>query len=414
MTDEMVAPDADRLRRLIGGEALAWLVERARQRIARDASLTGTVTLPAPTQEQRRALAALLGRRPATGSSLTVNLRDVDELLRNTGHGGLVAAVTALSGPVDSVPDVRRRAETAWRKAFRPLDEAVAGRPELGSWRAWLDATGLPRRLAPDPADAAVLLGRLALVLGRLPSPSIPLGRLAAETCGDAHALDDERPLATLVLSAIRALAGRSFTAESSAEARRATWASAGVHLDELSSTVLTLGLAADPATPLGSVLGAQTAAGEPTRLTLRQLRRHSTPIKAARVHLCENPVVVAAAADDLGPECPPLVCVSGRPTAAVWRLLTLLSDGGATFLYHGDFDWGGVGIAASVHARFGFIPWRYTAADYLAAPSGRRLRGRPGPTPWDPSLSAAMISRTLCVEEELLLAVLLADLSKS
>ncbi|WP_066359980.1 TIGR02679 family protein [Herbidospora mongoliensis] len=402
----------ERLRRLIGGEPLAWLVERVRQRIAKDAPLTGTVTLSAPTPEQRRALAALLGRRPATGSSLTVNLRDVDELLRTTGHGGLAAAVTALNGPIPSLPDARRRAGDAWTAAYRPLEDAVASRPELASWRAWLDSTGLPRRLAPDPADAAVLLSGFAAVLGRLPSPSIPLGRLAAETCGDAHALDEGRPLATLTLSAIRALTGRPFAGETSAESRRATWASAGVHLDELSNTVLTLGLVADPATPLGAVLSGHKDAGEPACLTLRQLRRHPVPIKATRVHLCENPVVVAAAADDLGPDCPPLVCVGGQPSAAVWHLLSLLRAGGATLLYHGDFDWGGVEIATSLHTRVGFLPWRYTAADYLAAPASRPLSGRSRPTPWDPSLSAAMINRAVRVEEELLLDALLTDLS--
>lgn len=341
-----------------------------------------------------------------------MNLRDVDELLRATGHGGLAAAVISLTGPIHSLPNARRQEEEAWKRAFRPLDDAVADRLELALWRTWLDSTGLPRRLAPDPADAAVLMKEAAAVLGRLPSQPIPLGRLAAETCGDAHALDEGRPLATLVLSALRALAGGPFTAETSAESRRATWASAGVHLDELSNTVLTLGLAADPATPLGSVLSSHTAAGEPACLTLRQLRRHSAAIKAGRVYLCENPVVIAAAADDLGPDCPALVCVNGQPKAAVWRLLTLLQEGGATFLYHGDFDWGGVDIATSLHARVGFIPWRFTTADYLAAPAGRPLGGRPRATPWDPSLSVSMINRAVRVEEELVIDDLVTDLS--
>jgi Protein of unknown function N-terminus (DUF3323) len=38
------------------------------------------------------------------------------------------------------------------------------------------------------------------------PSRGVPLGRLAAECCGDAHALDDGRPVGTLVLSAVGTL----------------------------------------------------------------------------------------------------------------------------------------------------------------------------------------------------------------
>jgi Protein of unknown function N-terminus (DUF3323)/Protein of unknown function C-terminus (DUF2399) len=84
----------------------------------------------------------------------------------------------------------------------------VAGRTELAAWRRWLDATGVVRRLAPSPNEAPALLDQVAAVLRRLPSRGIPIGRLAAECCGDAHALDDGRPAGTLAVSAVRALAG--------------------------------------------------------------------------------------------------------------------------------------------------------------------------------------------------------------
>ena len=71
-------------------------------------------------------------------------------------------------------------------------------------------------------------------------------------------------------------------------------------------------------------------------------------------VRICENPVVIAAAADELGSRCPPLVCVGGQPSAAGWRLLDLLAAGGAEFRYHGDFDWGGIRIASAVRQRVG------------------------------------------------------------
>ena len=225
------------------------------------------------------------------------------------------------------------------------------GRDELAPWRAWLDATGVVRRLAPEPDQARLLLAQVAAVLRRLPSPGVPIGRLAAECCGDAHALDDGRPAGTLVLSAVRALAGLPFAAEGAADSRRAAWAAVGVHLDELSSLVLCLGLPGDTRTALGRTLASCREAGQPAVLTLRQLRCHDEPLRAARVRMCENPVVVAAAADELGARCQPLVCVGGQPSAAGWRLLELLAAGGAEFGYHGDFDWGGVRIARAVRS---------------------------------------------------------------
>ncbi|WP_246064377.1 TIGR02679 family protein [Nonomuraea longispora] len=404
-----------RLVRLLGGDEIAWLVDRARHRLEQGRSLTGTVTLTAATPAQRRAAEALLGRRAGAGSSLSVSLDEVDRVLRASGvtADGLREAVVRLRGPMRDLSGEKAARTAAWQRAFTRLDALVADRPELSGWRSWLESTGLVRRLAATAGEARILLDRLSAVLERLPSPGTPLGRLAAETCGDAHGLDEGRPLATLALSAARALSGLPYAGESGADARRSAWAAVGVHLDDLSSLVLCLGLPGDDRSPTGRMLSAARAAGEPCVLTLRQLRRHESPFPAGLVRICENPVVVAAAADELGASCPPLVCGGGRPSTAVWRLLDLLAAGGATFAYHGDFDWGGIAIASSVHERLGgFQPWRFDAASYQAVPSSAALSGQARPTPWDPGLTVAMERRGVRVEEELVLAELIADLT--
>jgi uncharacterized protein (TIGR02679 family) len=409
-----------RLHRLLG-EPLAWLVWRARERLEAGRPLTGTVTLPAATQEQRRALERLTGRAARSGASLSVSLTEVDRILRDSGAapGGLAEAVTHLTGPLRDRDRERAKLVAAWDAAFASLDAAVDSRDDLAQWRAWLDATGVVRRLVPDPDQARLLLAQVAAVLRRLPSRGIPIGRLAAECCGEAHALDDGRPVGTLVLSAVRALAGLPFASEGSADSRRAAWAAVGVHLDELSSLVLCLDLPGDTRTVLGRTLASCREAGQPTVLTLRQLRCHDEPLRTPRVRICENPVVVAAAADELGGRCQPLVCVGGQPSAAGWRLLELLAGGGAEFSYHGDFDWGGIRIAGAVRHRVNWRPWRYDHVAYEAAVSAAhalaplaRLVGDPAATPWQPELAAVMRHRNLRIEEELTLDVLLQDLS--
>jgi uncharacterized protein (TIGR02679 family) len=126
--------------------------------------------------------------------------------------------------------------------------------------------------------------------------------------------------------------------------------------------------------------------------------------------------VVVAAAADELGARCQPLVCVGGQPSAAVWRLLELLAVGGAQFDYHGDFDWGGVRIARTVLQRVNWPPWRYDHQAYKAAVSAAHpltpLVGEPAATPWDPELASAMRHRNVRIEEELTVDRLLQDVS--
>jgi uncharacterized protein (TIGR02679 family) len=422
--------DGGRLHRLVGGEPTGWLVRRARDRLEAGRPLIGTVTLAGATVEQRRAIERLTGRPARSGTSLSVSLSEVDRVLRESGTapGGLAEAVALLTGPLRDLDRDRTDSASAWAAAFAPLDGAVAARPELAAWRRWLDATGVVRRLAPSPDLALALLGQVAAVLRRLPSPGIPIGRLAAECCGDAHALDDGRPAGTLALSAVRALADLPFPADAGVESRRAVWATAGVHLDELSSLVLCLGLPGDARTPLGSVLALQREAGQPTALTLRQLRCHDEPLRTGSVWICENPVVIAAAADELGSRCPPLVCVGGQPSAAGWRLLDLLAPGNAAFRYHGDFDWGGIRIANAVRQRVTqsgshWQPWRYDRYSYEAAVTALlaghaaapppRLAGEPVSTPWDPDLATAMARHDVRVEEELFLDILLADLAR-
>jgi uncharacterized protein (TIGR02679 family) len=156
------------------------------------------------------------------------------------------------------------------------------------------------------------------------------------------------------------------------------------------------------------------------THLTLHELRGAAagTTLAAAgqRVHACENPQVLQAAAraDSAGP----LICFSGNPASAGWLLLRGLLEAGADVRYHGDFDWPGMAIAGRVMTA-GAVPWRLGAVDYddaitaLQSECRLALTGPPAPTPWDAALAARMRDAGLAVHEESLLATLLDDLRR-
>ncbi len=417
-----MAADLPRLRRLLGGPDTGWLVERVRERMAAGRPLDTAAVLAAATTEQRRAIELLLGRRLRTGRSLSVPLAEVDRVLRESlaCPDGLVAAVLALTGPVAD-----RRAEAvadaeAWQTAFAALD-SVCDRPELAGWRAAVESTGLLKRLASgDPRAARQLADQAACVLPELPADpaaALTLPVLAARCLSDAHALDEGRPLASLVRSAVKAIAGLPPDAIAGAEGRRTLWAAVGVATDDLSSRVLTLGLPGSDRGTTGRILAAAREGGEPVVLTLRQLsRRDCLPGEAGvPVRVCENPAVVAAAASALGPDCPPLVCVEGNVSVAARTLLARLAAQGSRLAYHGDFDWGGVRIAADVLRLPGAVPWRYDATAYLTAVErglGSPLTtGSPTATPWNPPLREAIERHAIRIEEELLLDDLLTDL---
>lgn len=432
--------DEARLRRLLGGPDTAWLVERVRRRMERGQRLTGSVSLAAPSPAQRASAERLLGRSPSGGSSLTVRLDAVDAVLIGSGvsPAGLAAAVTALTGPVVPLEEVRRSEGLAWEEAYAPLGTLAApaapgtlaapaapaapGTPatpdasageaprRLAAWAVRVRDDGLVRRLARTPEAARPLLDQVVRVLGALPAaPPRSLSVFAAELLGSAHALDDGTPAATLCLSGIRALTGH--PDGTGAAWRRAAWASAGLLRDDVSSTVLTLNLRGTPA------LDWMAGTGEPCVLTLRQLAHRPPLTTPPVVHVCENPAVLSAAADTHGPAARPLVCLQGQPSGAALALLAHLHGLGATLRYHGDFDWGGLRIATTLRGQVPWRPWRYSADDYRAAvavagPDRRPLTGAPASSPWDPDLARALAEHGVRVEEEAVWEALLADLA--
>lgn len=443
------AVDIERLGRLLGDPELQWLIARVRRRLELGQPLEGSVTLADASAAQRRAAQRLLGRRPRIGRALSVPLDMVDEMVRRSrvSPDGLAAAVVALTGPVVVRAEANRAQRLAWERAFAPLEDLIAGLAkaeaeadgsgELANWLDQLRRSGVVKRMRPNPRDARILLERLATVLTALPAGGEPLGGFAARVAGGAHALDEGEPLATLALGAVRALAGLNAPGpdESRSESRREAWGSVGLLCDELSSVVLTLGLPGGEETGSGRILQAAQRTGQPVWLTLRQLVRdppewmavsRAAPSGSAAaygggfegqmVHICENPVIVALAADRLGEECLPLVCTGGQPGAATMLLLRALVAAGVRLAHHGDFDWGGIRIGNVLHARLPLVPWRFDAETYAriadSMTSPQPLGGTPVAASWDPRLADAMRRAGRRIEEELVVDELLADLT--
>ena len=406
----MSVVDGERLELLLGGEEMTWIVDRLVARVRRDEPLTGTVTNSAPTREERWALERLLGRTPGSGRVLTCSVEALADLLRQAEvcHD-LVEAVTYLRGPVVALA----AAETTRRESWEALHGWLAVEATtlgVASWADDLAASGLVKRLADgDPNRGRTLLQDAIAVLGSLPAGGVPLPRFAQATIGDTHGLDRGSPVATLVLRAVPMLVD-----VRGGERGRDRWAAVGVWCDELTSSALVLGLQL-----LGRSLAARTArehaaAGRPHRLLLADLGDDVRVATGTVVHVCENPTIVRAAADELGPLSGALVCAGGNPSVAVQELLARLTRAGATIRVRADFDWVGVGIVTRLLELTGGSPWLYDAVTYEQTPdSTRQMRGQPAPTPWDPALARAIDRRGVRAEEEALLPQLIDDLRR-
>ena len=218
--------------------------------------------------------------------------------------------------------------------------------------------------------------------------------------------------LPTLVL---RALALREeVPVPADREAARALWTAAGVVADDLVSQVLVLNVRSG-GEPLGRWLTEAAMAGQPFRVTLRQLLAMPVLPTAIDLFTCASPAVLRAAADQLGPACPPLVCTEGEPSVACSRLLHAAMVGGATVRWHADFSWSGLRSTAAAIRRLRAEPWLMGAADYqagLAAGAAEPLSGPPEPSPWDGRLADLMRNAGRAITEERMLPSLLAELA--
>lgn len=423
-----------RLQTALGGAALRRLRARLRERLESGTSLATSLSIRGPSPEERRAIEALMGRRPGRGTSLSLTPADLEQRLVDAGLAeSLADALTRLDGPIEDRAATTAAREVAWAKVDAIIG-SLAGTLPLAV-QSWQDLTreGQVRRASgDDPATAALLAAdyvklaeALAPALGSRDGTAamdaeVPawtsLAELATRVTGDAHGLDPGQPLTAVALRFVASVTGAIDTSQRP-DARQ-LWGAVGVEVDPLSSHVLVLNLPLPGSTPTAVALSAHAAEGEPCRITLRALQRYmpvlvGSALSFAEVFACENPMVVLAAARELGARCRPLLCLEGQPSAAATTLMAALSGAGVRLRYHGDFDWPGMRIATGVLSRHAATPWRLGKVDYVGAPAGPALGGEPVATRWDPALSEAMRARGTAVHEEAVLPTLLGDLAQ-
>ena len=403
---------------LLAGPDLDKLWRAARRRLeANGLTLYGTpLVLKGLTRVEADAVAGLLGiLRPRR--EVRVRLDALDLVLRTSSAGhGLIDVLTALGGPLHDRRAEKEATAGRWAATWAELGAhpAVVSDPRLADWLTSLRGSGLAARLAG--ADGVEhLVGRALDVVVRLPADGIGLAVLAAETTGDAHGLDRGRPTGTLVLHALGSLADE--PPPQDAGEWRAAWQAAGVVCDDLSCHVLVMNLRPRTSTELiGGTVRDHADFGEPIRLTLRQVSAGELePESPATIFCCENPAVVATAADRLGKAAATLVCLEGVPSTAGLVLLERLAGAGCPLRYHGDFDWAGLSIFSTLRRRLPILPWQFGADDYGAAVrrgrGGIALTGRPTQSPWDSALAPAMAEAGVAVFEEQVIDELLDDL---
>jgi uncharacterized protein (TIGR02679 family) len=249
MTRDSQQPDA-RLVRLLGGGELARLRQRLRRHFERHrGSLNGSLQLNNLTPIEQEALALLMGRRPRPARSMCIHVEQLNNSLRAADVAdSLRAALEMLDGPIEDRAASREVRLLRWAQVIG----AERWHPILRLWLQTPAPAALLKRLSRgDHSTAEQLLEHASRVMHRLPAAGITRAQLAAETLGNAHALDNGYPAATIILSALRqeGRPGDAANDEQNSEALKAlerareTWARAGVLVNELARPALCLNL---------------------------------------------------------------------------------------------------------------------------------------------------------------------------
>jgi uncharacterized protein (TIGR02679 family) len=404
---------------------LAWLWEQIAAIADRrgDPTLaTGTLQVRAPEAADARAAACgLLGGRVLTpGQTRRVDLAALTVKLRARGPhltpGAIAAhavqrplAEKAKAGAARA--DLERELYGLFCSLASEMAKAAHNKPDLSIvWSALSRAGWIARMLAAD--DPSRLLRSAIEIFAALPGEEFRTDRrrLASDSTGNPHALDDGTTLAGLVLAILVA-----WGKVTPRQRPRAAWAQAGVDCDDVTGGLLAVGIF-----PTGWCV----PSGAAVTLSPRVLSSCQWPapgVDPSWVFITENPSVASAAADiAVLDDRIRLLCTSGTPAAREVAAVARLADAGWRIAVRADFDEAGLGhVSAILEGVPTAVAWRMRAADYLAsmpsanqAPQSLNLAKLPA-TPWDPDLRHHMIIKGLAAFEEALLPELLWDLQQ-
>ena len=358
--------------------------------------MTGNAYLTDLGKEERAVLSGFLGCKLAGTGTVKIAVAQVDRILRESTFATSLEDLLSAYFEEELVAKSAERAQisSAWESLFAQPERRVAN-TAVAVWLAELKARKgegyrvLQTLFKTDRVSAAQTLVIITEALLRLSEgkflahgqggerdgrQGIRLPVFAASLTGDPHALDVDQPAGRLLLSGIAFLAGTAGTVEG-AERRRYLLRLAGLLDDDISSQVFVAGLRLKAEDPCASMLDNAACNKTPLVLTLRFL------LDSARVGweaisdvwVIENPSVFSAIIDSQLHSLrslPPLVCPSGQPSIAAYRLMDQLAASGVRINYAGDFDIGGLEIGVAIAARYErlFRPWFYDTASYLWA----------------------------------------------
>ena len=175
----------------------------------------------------------------------------------------------------------------------------------------------------------------------------VRLAVLAAKATGNPHALDRQNTAGTLLSYVLCRRDGSEFP--ENARKWKELYERNGILVDQLSSTVAAFGIHLMTAEGPHPAYEGYWERQEPCIISLANLAHARGAFgESEKIYIVENEMVFSELAERLSDHPVTLLCTSGQPRTAAYRLMELLceSDERVSFWYAGDMDPEGLDIA--------------------------------------------------------------------
>ncbi|NBJ80382.1 TIGR02679 family protein [bacterium 1XD42-94] len=370
----------------------------------------GKVVLDSASLKEKKALERFLGISPPEGQ-IVFSLPEFEQAVSETRYGAiplkeLLEAYFGepLTGSQEKRQAAKSREQAFWDTLSEEAKKSGTGKggaaetesegTEASAWiqemrdtkRCGYAAVMKEYRKSEESACRMVLSACRCLALCRQESgrgyglypPGIRLAVLAAKVTGNPHALDRQNTAGTLLSYALCRRDNSDFPLN--ARAWKELYEKNGIVIDELSSTVAAYGIHLLTDTGLHPAYEGYWQRREPCVISLANLNQ----VRAAsggtkEIYIVENEMVFSELCGQLFEYPAALLCTSGQPRTAAYKLLKLLSESGHSFYYSGDLDPEGLDIAERIWRCFPerVCIWRMSETDYGKAMSEETISER-------------------------------------
>ena len=211
----------------------------------------------------------------------------------------------------------------------------------------------------------------------------IRLAVLAAKATGNPHALDRQNTAGTLLSYVLCRRDGSGFP--ENARQWKELYEKNGIWVDQLSSTVAAFNIHLMTEEGLHPAYEGYRARQEPCIISLANLAHVQRAFgETEKIYVVENEMVFSELAGQLSGYPATLLCTSGQPRTAAYRLMELLCKGSEnlSFWYAGDMDPEGLDIAQRIFSSFpGRVHiWRMSGEDYEKSLCHQQASGQQQP----------------------------------